>query len=98
MLLNEPFKDLNAEYFARRTDYVNTLASPDYVNVISEETPAAGDERKSAYVNVDPERQTAAYRGSRAGQTNGQEEGRQTARLDMQTGQRAVKPTNQSIR
>ncbi|XP_043233883.1 vascular endothelial growth factor receptor 1-like isoform X2 [Amphibalanus amphitrite] len=66
MLLNEPFRDLNSDYFARRTDYVNTLASPDYVNVTREQEAPPGDERKPAYVNMDPQRQTAAYRASRA--------------------------------
>ena len=69
MQLNEPFKDLNAEYFARRTDYVAALASPDYVNVTDQlETPAEEEAKLPAYVNMDPQRQTAAYRASRAGQ------------------------------
>ena len=76
MLLNEPFKDLNAEYFARRTDYVAAISSPDYVNVTREDHPAPGDGgQRASYVNMDPQQQTAAYRASRAGEWRGRSVG-----------------------
>ncbi|XP_037082735.1 vascular endothelial growth factor receptor 1-like isoform X2 [Pollicipes pollicipes] len=62
MKLNEPYKLMNEEYFARRTDYVNVIVSPDYQNVTAQDlTSDDSSDDASGQVTVCPRLQAVGY-------------------------------------